>query len=115
MKYLRDYLLDILEYLDSVAAFTSDGRAAFMGDRKTQFAVIHAYEVIREIAKRLPPEAREANPQINWQKLITFRDFLAHNYDRVVLDNIWAAVEDLPNLRSAIESLLSDLPQEPSE
>lgn len=50
--------------------------------------------------------------QIDWRKLMNFRDFLAHNYDRVVLNNIWAAVEDLPNLRAAVETMLASLPDE---
>lgn len=108
----QDYLQDMLEYLDNVDSFTKDGRAVFMGDIKTQFAVIRAYEVIGEIAKRLPTTLRDANPQIDWQKLITFRDFLAHNYERVILNNIWAAVEDLPNLRATIAALLAALPDE---
>jgi uncharacterized protein with HEPN domain len=78
----------MLEYLDHVKDFTREGREVFMADRKTQMAVIRAYEVIGEIAKRLPDELREANPQIDWRRLVTFRDFLAHNYDRVVLNNI---------------------------
>lgn len=108
----RDYLQDMLEYLDNANAFTADGRAAFMSDIKTQYAVIRAYEVIGEIAKRLPLTLRDYNPQIDWQKLITFRDFLAHNYQRVILNNIWAAVEDLPNLRAAVAALLASLPDD---
>jgi len=44
--------------------------------------------------------------------LITFRDFLAHNYERVILNNIWAAVEDLPNLRATVAALLASLPDD---
>jgi uncharacterized protein with HEPN domain len=95
VKYERDYLQDMLQYLDDVKAFTVDGREMFIHDRKTQLAVIRAYEVIGEIAKRLPESLREANPQIDWRRLINFRDFLAHNYERVLLNNLWAAIEDL--------------------
>jgi len=112
MKYERDYLQDMLEYLDSAAAFTTGGYEVFMRDRKTQFAVIRAYEVIGEIAKRLPAALRDTSPQIDWQKLISFRDFLAHNYERVILNNVWAAIEDLPNLRAAVEALLASLPED---
>lgn len=56
MKSTRDYLNDMLDYLDNIQLFTADGRESFLDDRKTQFAVIRAYEVIGEIAKRLPEE-----------------------------------------------------------
>jgi uncharacterized protein with HEPN domain len=82
-KTNSDYLRDLLQELDDVSAFTVDGEAAFMGDVKTQKAVIRSYEVIGEICKRLPAELRDANPQIDWRRLITFRDFLAHNYELV--------------------------------
>lgn len=77
-------------------------------------AVIRAYEVIGEIAKPLPQSLRDANPQINWKKLIGVRDFLAHNYEEVILQYIWNAVEDLPNLRAAVETMLAALPDDDS-
>ncbi len=64
-----------------ISRFTADGREVFIGDEKTQYAVIRAYEVVGEIVKRLPQSLREANPQIDWRKLVGFRDFLAHNYE----------------------------------
>jgi hypothetical protein len=96
----------MLIHIDMIGSFVSDGRAGFMSDPKTQFAVIRAYEVLGEIAKRLPAEFREANPQINWRRLIGFRDFLAHNYEEVILEFVWNAVEDLPNLRTAVIKLI---------
>jgi len=75
-------------------------------------AVIRAYEVVGEIVKRLPQSLKDANPQINWKKLIGFRDFLAHNYEEVILQYVWNAVEDLPNLRAAVEAMLASLPDD---
>lgn len=80
-----------------------------MNDVKTQKAVIRSYEVIGEICKRLSAELRDSNPQIAWRKLITFRDFLAHNYDFIGLRYVWEAVEDLPALRDAVQSLLDGI------
>jgi len=106
----RDYLLDLLRELADIAAFTSEGEAAFMSDIRTQKAVIRSYEVVGEICKRLPAELRTANPQIDWRTLIGFRDFLARNYDLLVLRTLWEAVEHLPALRAAVEALLAALP-----
>lgn len=103
------YLRDLLQELTDIAAFTVDGEDAFVQDVKTQKAVIRSYEVIGEIAKRLPTELRGSHDEIDWRKLITFRDFLAHNYDKVVLRYLWDAVEDLPNLRTAAEKLLQEV------
>lgn len=93
--------------MDHISQFTAAGQAAFLTDEKTQFAVIRAYEVVGEIVKRLPESLRDANPHINWRRLMGFRDFLAHNYDEIILEFVWKAVEDLPNLRNAVQALLS--------
>lgn len=100
------YLRDLLAELADIAAFTANGREAFASDRMAQKAVIRSYEVIGEIVKRVPPEIRQTNPQIDWRKLAGFRDFLAHNYDIIIFGNVWSAVEDLPHLRTAVETLL---------
>ncbi len=109
-KTYNAYLRDILRECDDIAAFTADDQIAFSQDLKTQKAVIRSYEVIGEICKRLAPEIRDSNPQIDWRKLINFRDFLAHNYESIILRYIWDAVTDLPTLRAAIEALLASLP-----
>lgn len=68
------------------------------------------YEVVGEIVKRLPADLRQANPQIDWRKLAAFRDFLAHNYDEIILEFMWQAAEDLPVLQNAVEAVLASLP-----
>lgn len=109
MTRIRTYLHDFLHELDDIAAFTSEGNIAFMKDVRTQKAVIRSYEVIGEIVKRLPAELRSAHPEINWQRLVGFRDFLAHNYREIIVEFVWEAVEDVPTLRAAVEALLKSL------
>ena len=104
-----DYLRDLLQELDDISAFSADGKDAFMADVKTQKAVVRSYEIVGEIAKRLPADMRAAHPYIDWRKLITFRDFLAHNYDVIGLRYVWDAVEDVSHLRAGIEAILSGL------
>lgn len=115
MKKPSLYLKDSLDHLDAVREFTLDGREKFLLDRRTQMAVIRAYEVIGKIVKRLPQSLKDENPQIDWRKLIGFRDFLAHNYEEVILQFVWNAVEDLPNLRAAVETMLASLPDDEAQ
>jgi uncharacterized protein with HEPN domain len=103
------YLEDILQNLERIEAFTADGFAAFQGDEKTQYAVIRAYEVIGEAAKRLPTDLLAQQPAVNWQRIKGFRDFLIHNYDKIDLKFLWVAVEDIPNLKAAVRTLLDSL------
>jgi uncharacterized protein with HEPN domain len=114
MTTTRDYLLDLLDYLERIETFTADGRDAFYADTKTQMAVIRAYEVIGHIAKQLPADLLESQPQAEWKQVKGFRDFLAHNYEEVMLSIVWGAVEKLPVLRGATEALLTGLPPDDS-
>ena len=112
MKFDRDYLLDMQDYINKIANFTRDGRDAFYADEKTQLAVMRAYEVIDEIAKRLTDELLNQHPDVEWRKIKSFRDYLAHHYDEVMIETVWLAVEKLPILRRAVESLLAQFPEE---
>ncbi len=69
-------------------------------------------KVIGEIVKRLPPTLRDDNPQIDWPTLAKFRDFLAHNYDEVILQNVWVAVQNMPEICLAVEALIAALPDD---
>lgn len=109
MKTTAEYLSDLLRELEDVAEFTREGRETFMQSRQIQKAVIKSYENVGEIVKRIAQNVRDANPQLAWSTLAGFRDFLIHNYDRVILDNVWVAVEDLPALKAAVEAILKDL------
>jgi uncharacterized protein with HEPN domain len=107
---LRDYLLDLKDYGDRVAYATRDGKEAFDESFVIQDAVIRQYQVIGEIVKRLPAELLATQPDVNWQAVKGFRDFLAHHYDRVDLTIVFQAVAQLPALQQAIESMLGSLP-----
>lgn len=111
----QQHLMDMLDYAQAVADFTTDGRESFMNDRKTQFAVIRAYEVIGEIAKRLPDDLLETQNHIEWKQIKAFRDFLAHNYERIRPGTVWNAVEKLPELQAAIEAMIQQVSDENDE
>ena len=66
MTNIPQYLQDILAYLDDIEQFTAEGKPAFMLDRRTQYAVVRAYEVIGEIVKRLPEDLLARQPQVQW-------------------------------------------------
>jgi uncharacterized protein with HEPN domain len=65
-KTTRAYLHDLLAHVADLEQFTAGGRSAFLGDRKTQFAVVRAYEVIGEIVKRLPEDLLARQPDVDW-------------------------------------------------
>ncbi len=106
-------LADMIMFLRKAQGFTGGGYAEFSQSELIQFAVTWAYQTVGEIAKRFPDSFRTAHPEINWRQLIGFRDFLAHNYERIDVGPLWAAVEDLPVLIPALQALHDSLPDSP--
>jgi uncharacterized protein with HEPN domain len=112
-KNIRDYLLDMQTYLQDIRQFTDEQQAdAFKADRKTQLAVILAFEVIGEIAKRLPDELINSQSGVDWRAVKGFRDILIHQYDVIDLDIVWDAIRQVPNVEATIQALLNTLENE---
>lgn len=81
-------------------------RAGFLGDLKTQSAVIHQLLILGEAVKRLSQEYCEAHPQIPWSLIAGMRDKLIHHYDIVDLDQVWTTVQnDVPALLAVVQPL----------
>uniref|UniRef100_UPI00262F28BC HepT-like ribonuclease domain-containing protein n=1 Tax=Thermococcus sp. TaxID=35749 RepID=UPI00262F28BC len=52
----------------------------FSKDRKTQFAVIRALEIIGEAAKAIPEDFKKEHPKVPWREMAGMRDKLIHAY-----------------------------------
>jgi uncharacterized protein with HEPN domain len=106
----RVYLAQILERINRILEYTTEGKEAFFSDPRTQDAVIRNFEVIGEAAKRIPEEYRQKQPAISWRELSGFRDVLIHQYEGVSIAEIWRIIErDLETLRKAITTILPPL------
>ena len=92
-----DYVEDILDSIESVAEFISGmSLDVFMDDKKTQFAVIRALEIIGEASKNIPSEVRNSYLEIPWNEMIGMRNKLIHEYTGVNLEVVWdTAKKDL--------------------
>ncbi|MBL8134688.1 MAG: DUF86 domain-containing protein [Anaerolineae bacterium] len=108
MTALKQLLDELIRKISDVESYTSEGRSVFFADTRTQDAVIRCYEVIGEAVKRMPKAFLARFPEMDWQAVAGFRDFLIHRYDKVDLEIVWAAVEQLPALRSVVETMAAD-------
>jgi uncharacterized protein with HEPN domain len=101
-------LLDIVNAAHLIQTFIQDmTQEAFLGDLKTQSAVLHQITVIGEAVKRLSQAFRERHPILPWSLMAGMRDHLIHGYDAIDLDEVWkTATCDMPEVLIKIEPLL---------
>ena len=93
----------------------SIGRAAFANSELHQDGVIRNFEVIGEIVKRLDVTLTGRHPDVLWSNFAGFRDVLIHQYDKIRLDTLRDyVIEDLPQLKAAIQALFSELEAPPA-
>lgn len=93
MRDDRAYLEHIRDALDRVAEYSSDGRAGFFGDRRTQDAVVRNLEIVGEAARRISLATKDRAPHIPWKSIAGMRDKLIHEYFGVNLEIVWLVVE----------------------
>jgi uncharacterized protein with HEPN domain len=104
----EDYLNDIVEAISLIEEFT-EGMTfeEFLSDRKTQFAVIRALEVIGEAAKAIPDDFKRSHPRLPWREMARMRDKLIHAYFGVDLRVVWKTIkEDIPLLKEMLSDVL---------
>lgn len=104
----EDYLNDIIEAIRLIEEFTENiNFDEFIKDKKTQFAVIRALEIIGEAAKNIPNEAKSNHAKVPWSEMARMRDKLIHAYFGVDLRVVWKTIkEDIPLLKPLIEELI---------
>jgi len=97
------YLRFVKECIDDIYSFTSGGEEFFFYDKKTQFAVIRALQVLAESTQRLSSEIKTTYPEVDWRGIGGFRNVLVHDYFGLNPARIWEIVEtDLPTLEKLI-------------
>lgn len=113
MKDVRLYLRDILDRLERIERFTAEGHDAFMQSDLIQDGVLRNFQVIGEATKRLPDAFRQQHAVIPWRRMTGLRDVVVHEYDKLMLDEIWTTIEqDLLPLKPHLQALLAQLGRE---
>jgi uncharacterized protein with HEPN domain len=103
------YLRHILDAIEKIERYVGVGHDEFMAASHWQDAVIRQLEIIGEAVKQLSHEVTERRPEVPWRRIAGMRDVLIHNYMGVDVEAVWEVTQDnLPQLRQAVEELLSE-------
>jgi uncharacterized protein with HEPN domain len=112
---MRDYSLyleDILTAILRITEYTSDIKDAKGLTSQTIVldAVVRNLQIIGEAAKNISKDIKDKQKDIEWQKIVGFRDISVHAYFQVNSDIVWDIIKNkLPSLNIKIKRLLEEM------
>ena len=92
----------ILQLIDRIEKYTSifNSAESFYNDDKAYDATMMNFIVIGESISKLSNDFKAAHQNIEWYKISSFRNILAHNYFGVNVDITWQIIKDkIPQLK----------------
>lgn len=95
------------EAAGQVHRFLKGRRRNLARDEILQSALFRKFEVMGEAATHVSAAFREAHPDIPWKRIIAFRNVLIHAYDRILLDGLMKALEELPDVEAKLKRALA--------
>lgn len=106
----KAYLWDMLDAALAVEEFVLGSTYdEYLSNRMMRGAVERYIEIIGEAARRVSEETKQEHPEIPWRTIVGQRNVLAHEYDEVMDEAIWAiATKRIPELIRALKSIVPD-------
>ena len=89
-------LLNIKDSISKIQKYSSDYRNAddFLKDTKSFDATMMNFVVIGEMAEKLTDNfITETQTQIDWFKIKSFRNIIAHNYFGIDVEEVWQIIQ----------------------
>ena len=93
---------DIYEALVRLEEIRRAGRDRFLSETLLQDAAIRRLEVVGEAAGSLSDATRNRFSGVPWRKMRGFASLAKHEYWRVDLERLWAAVDETPRVRDTL-------------
>jgi len=103
-------LLNIIDAVEKINQYSEPFQTAdeLFNDAKSFDAVMMNFVVVGEMADKLSDEFKDStDTQINWHKIISLRNIIAHNYFGVDAEEVWQIIDDsLIDLAKFIKGIL---------
>lgn len=76
----RDFLLDIVDFIETIERHRPEAFEDFVADEVVRTATIHWVQTIGEAASGISEELRSEHPDVPWRQIVDMRNLLAHGY-----------------------------------
>ena len=116
-REIKNLLEDIYDAIKKIISYTKEmSYDDFIRDDKTVDAVVRNFEIIGEASNRIPDDFKTEHPEIEWRRIIGFRNRIIHEYFGIDYENLWRIKnENIPILFEFMEQILEDLGEESTE
>jgi uncharacterized protein with HEPN domain len=99
-------IIDALDAISRIQAYTTHGRDTFDQDEMLRVWVVYHLQIIGEAARSLSDDLRQRYPDVPWPQIIGMRHILVHEYFGLKWDEVWDTAErDLPVLKRDFEKI----------
>ncbi len=89
-REIKNLLEDIYDAAMKIINYTKNmSFDEFMEDDKTVDAIVRNFEIIVEASNRIPDDFKTEHPEIEWRRIIGFRNRIIHEYFGIDLENLW--------------------------
>ncbi len=76
-------------------------------DKKTYYSTIYLIQIIGEAANKISEETKTQFPEIGWREIISMRNFIAHEYDKIDINIVENTVKnDIPFLKQQLQNII---------
>lgn len=111
MRSEKLYLQDIIAACDAIEIFIAGlTKDVVLNNDLILSAVLRKLEIIGEASSRLSPELHSNHTEVEWNKIIGFRNILAHQYFSCDLDLTWeVAANRVGPLKNQVKAILAQM------
>jgi len=103
-SYLMHILIAARKILQKTDSVTYE---QFLEDENLQDSVVLQIATIGEAACKISTTTKEQNPEMPWHEIMSMRNRLIHEYNRIDLSRVWeTARHDIPALIRQTEPLV---------
>jgi uncharacterized protein with HEPN domain len=107
MRGDAERLADILEAIEKIEKYASQGSGTFFNDELIQAWMLNHIQIIGEAAANLSREIRRRYRGIPWVDIIAMRNIMVHQYFGIDLQEVWDTIAiDLPVLKNQVREML---------